>query len=112
MVAPAGPFTGDEPDFVVKQPFCGPGQNRGGKQHVVLPFAAVVEAEFIAWVYVGQTVVAGMQCEFGLDDVDAGTVVVPVLDSGTVGLACRGGLDWHDAIELTAVDFSAAGWGH
>lgn len=52
-----------------------------------------------------------MQREFGLNNVDVRGIVVSVLDSGTVGFACRVGLDWHDAIELTAMDSSIAGRG-
>jgi len=73
----------------------------------VLPFARKVEAEFVARIDVGQVGRAGMECESRFYDMDVGRCPVRVLHSCTVGLARRGGLDRHDAVELTALDPSA-----
>src|SRR4051812_48117250 len=51
-----------------------------------------------------------MERESGLHNVDAGRRPVSVLYLCTVGLAANAGLDRHDAVELTAVDFAAGGW--
>lgn len=70
----------------------------------MLPFTGIEEAEFVSRVDVGQVAPVGMECQGRLHNVDVGRFTVPVLYSGTVGSAGWGGLDRHDAVELTAVD--------
>ena len=73
----------------------------------MLPFTRVEEAEFVSRVDVWQVAAVGMQCQRWLDDVDAGICAVSVLYSGAVGLAGRGGLDRHAAVESAVVDLPA-----
>ena len=72
-----------------------------------MPFAGIEEAELVSGIDVWQVAPIGMEFESRLHDVDVRRLPVSVLYSCTVRFAGDAGLDRHDAVELTAVDFTA-----
>lgn len=59
-VAAARPMTGDEPDFVVEEPFAGPWDGGVGDVHGRAPLFGQVQAQAIAGEYVGESFRGGM----------------------------------------------------
>lgn len=107
LVAAAVPLSGDEPDFVVVEPFAGPGDCGVSEEHGGSPLAGEVQADGVVGVGVGQDLRRAVEDELGGEDMDFGNAPIAVADADGIATACRGRLDAGCRGECVAVEADA-----
>lgn len=104
MGTAAGPFPAGQPDLIVQQPLARPRQDRVPDRHRPVPFAGVVEAQFVSRVDMRQRAGAGADLQDRVADPDSWPCARLVADLDGVGAGLPGWLQRDHADQPTPVE--------